>query len=580
MINNKKLTKDGYIPVERSKEEQEKISQRVSQRRFIEDQVKHKTYPNFLMPVYPDDDDYMVNFKNTENEKLIRKTLLEGKNVSNLRTFLPGMNYLDEPADDINNTDSQNNNLQMILPEKPKMTSLQNPKRLDLIRRYQNYTGLTFDEEEYNKWKEWNILYPESANSVWKEQAFLGNIEPFLQKIEATDYVEDKKRKSEYNIRLFKREIEKMNFFQKMKEFDDSFGLKTVQTNALYKIDENDSENEKLFKNKLNQETLESWNYNQPIVGGEMSIGSINNFDLFPQNTINLEDNDIDYIKELGLRIGTLNKDELGYLQNFLSQPIPHFKTEEEKQQYMSDLLNASFIFTKNEEGSIPHIYWDINKDSGQQKLTLGTGININSVEQFKNLPFEVTLTYTDEKGNEVTKTLTTSEEKERYFPYLIKEAEKYKNDFFEKSASAQKKDMSKILKFELSDADDYSKQFIKNDINKFVADLKSDGMDFFSLPRSQQIALLDMRYNLGPSFNIDKNNKNPGRKDFPKLGRALSEKNYLVAGNESNRIGLPRAYQNESELAAKRKENELNRNDRVKLLFQLPDYFYRDYFF
>lgn len=99
MINNKELTKDGYIPVERSNEEQEKIRQRVSQRRFIEDQVKHKTYPNFLMPVYPDDDDYMVNFKNTENEKLIRKTLLEGKNVSNLRTFLPGMNYLDEPGE-------------------------------------------------------------------------------------------------------------------------------------------------------------------------------------------------------------------------------------------------------------------------------------------------------------------------------------------------------------------------------------------------------------------------------------------------------------------------------------------------
>ena len=112
------------------------------------------------------------------------------------------------------------------------------------------------------------------------------------------------------------------------------------------------------------------------------------------------------------------------------------------------------------------------------------------------------------------------------------------------------------------------------------MADLKSDGMDFFSLPRSQQIALLDMRYNLGPSFNIDRNNKNPGRKDFPKLGRALSEKNYLVAGNESNRIGLPEAYQDKNELAAKRKENKLNRNDRVKLLFQLPDYFYRYYFF
>ena len=112
------------------------------------------------------------------------------------------------------------------------------------------------------------------------------------------------------------------------------------------------------------------------------------------------------------------------------------------------------------------------------------------------------------------------------------------------------------------------------------MSDLESDDIDFFSLPRSKQIALLDMRYNLGASFNIDRDTLHPGRKDFPKLGQALSKKNYLVAGNESNRIGLPEAYQDKNELAAKRKENELNRNDRVKLLFQLPDYFYRDYFF
>lgn len=155
--------------------------------------------------------------------------------------------------------------------------------------------------------------------------------------------------------------------------------------------------------------------------------------------------------------------------------------------------------------------------------ITVGIGMNVNSWEQFRPLPWRV------------------EENKER-FATESEVSEDYKNlrEFIDKElnkAYSEGKDKINILAEAYESLTkvrilplDYEK-ILLNNMRKFEKDLKKKFSGFSCFPAPAKIVLMDMIYNIGATrFNAEK---------WKKLFAAVAARDWATAAQESNRRGV-----------------------------------------
>ena len=554
MINNKELTKDGYIPVERSKEEQEKISQRVSQRRFIEDQVKHKTYPNFLMPIYPDDDDYMVNFKNTENEKLIRKTLLEGKNINNLQTFPFKMSYLDKPGElfqtDENIVDQGIKMLEKI-PNFMEQQRVLREKERDMalpenLRPQMSYIPHP-DAERFN-WQLDDITPIESRDlKSLARDTFLRKEKEKKQSKKILDYVE----KNRSNIfQEDTEDIRQMKSMNNLMLYDIGFAQAFIQDNQnrksildkildnqnnlntnrkVYKIQSTDIPEMVQYKQVINEHIQKTGMDPYLKMSFPLSDTGRSEFrqdmPLFvPRKIQMIEDIDPSKINLLGW-----DKKDADKLKSIFVKPKS--KVEEEN---LKDWKEVMFLLGKNHEGMINHPYWDYHQGTKEQILTMGIGQNINTFEKFNRLNL----------GNSL-KQKNVTDKKTFYENDIRKKADSLKEKY--KNVPAVKQ--TELKEFTITDEDmrNINDELAERAYIHLKKEMKKLGINWDDLTRAEQAGFGELFFSFTEGLNLDPNKwpdtdkyKKKEKGHFRLLGSAIQHGDRSGAENQASRRGVP----------------------------------------